>query len=1163
MKKRILPLVFALMAMSARAWAETSTLQQDEEGYYLLCTPQDWQDFAALVNEDSEPDAQARMTADIDLGDDQTMVGTVEHPYQGTFDGQGHTLTVNLDSYSTFDIGAVAPFACVKDATIKNLHVAGSLKQQYCAAGGVAGNIQGNLTVSQCWVSAYIYVHGYGNYQGTIGGIASYCDDPNVKNCEILIEDCIFSGEFGTGIHSGSMMSHVNGGYGNHATLRNCLNIGTFPGASGSSGTFIRPIQGNSFEIDNCYYKNSFGYIQGTQATEEQLADGTIANALQAEREEQVWVQDPLTSLPMLSVFMAPTMHPSEHETCCEEYEWHGQTYTESGTYTYEEKNEQGVVTDIYTLELTIHYSDYSYLEMDFYVGDHYATDMYDFTVEKDGETTYYYTMTNAAGCDSIITLTVTILEPQTYETNATINKGESYEWRGNTYTEAGTYTDEVLTEYGGIKEIYILNLTVIEPSADLTQKQLFATRLADMNTARMSHQIMPVDDGIVVFGGHTSGFGMTRTAERYNFATDNWTQMDMLYYQDYSAGIVTADGRMLLAGGMSGGGGTGASAQCELYDPSTNTFTSTGSMVQARSMATATMAESGKIYVNGCWYNSSYGLECYDPETGSFSKVAEGLNAYHPNMLALRGERVAIADGSNMVVIEDGTTTSVENDLLTEYPIMKGWDEMQMTYYQVADYSYILLGRSNTQAVLLNVYDEDEEGIKVTKVADLPMTLPDNESVGIGYHDQVSRVFIDKAAQKLYVQTCVLNDGYSPIIVEYDYPSATNLEGGSIVVYATDGPLEQRTENAAWTMLGDGTLVSVGGGESNFAPHKGAYIYTLGGGNEEPNLTKDEEGYYLLASVDDWKLFSELTQTEPTANARMIADIDLGDDQAFIGTTDIPFEGTFDGQGHTLTVNLEREYSVAPFAFVKDATIERLHVTGSCYATQCGAAGIVGRAIFENATTTIRECWSSVYLKGGTDGQPQQSLGGIIIEPGDNTLITDCLFDGRFDNQNTFWCGGFANWSPYHFTISNSLNLGSYICSNYWESGTFTREDSGWGGATFDNIYYKNAYGVEQGTQVTDEQLSDGTIARALQAGHSEQVWVQDMDMNQPMLMVFSKNPDPDGIKEIKKQSSTAEGEVNEALNEDAIYNLCGQKVNSKLSHGIYIVNGRKVLVK
>ena len=125
-----------------------SGLDIDEEGNYLIASADDWKAFAELII--IEPTANVKMTADIDLGDDQTMVGTVEHPYQGSFDGQGHTLTVNLSSYYTFDIGAVAPFACVKDATIKNLHVAGSLKQQYCAAGGVAGNIQGNLTVSQC-----------------------------------------------------------------------------------------------------------------------------------------------------------------------------------------------------------------------------------------------------------------------------------------------------------------------------------------------------------------------------------------------------------------------------------------------------------------------------------------------------------------------------------------------------------------------------------------------------------------------------------------------------------------------------------------------------------------------------------------------------------------------------------------------------------------------------------------------------------------------------------------------------------------------------------------------------------------------------------------------------------------------------------------------------
>jgi hypothetical protein len=272
--------------------------------------------------------------------------------------------------------------------------------------------------------------------------------------------------------------------------------------------------------------------------------------------------------------------------------------------------------------------------------------------------------------------------------------------------------------------------------------------------------------------------------------------------------------------------------------------------------MATATMTKSGKIYVNGCWYNSSYGLECYDPEAGTFSKVGDGLNAYHPLLLSLRDERVAIAYGNTMVVVEDGVTTNVTSELLTEYPILKGWDEMQMKYYQLADYSYIVVGKSNTQAVLLNIYDDAAEGVKITKIADLPMTLPDDESVGIGYYNEATRVFCNNDKQKVYVQTTRIDDGFSPVIIEYTYPTVSSPESGNIVVYATDKPLAKRVDNAAWTMLADGTLVSAGGGDSNFAPHKFSYIYNLGNGSIDPDgidsplLTspKEEEQIYNLS---------------------------------------------------------------------------------------------------------------------------------------------------------------------------------------------------------------------------------------------------------------------------------------------------------------------------
>lgn len=295
---RLLFTAMLFLSVTTKTWA----IDQDSEGYYLIVSAQDWKDFAALV--ETVPNANARMTADIDLGDEQTMVGTIECPYQGTFDGQGHTLTVNYDM-TTYDT-AVAPFACVGDATIQNLHVDGSIIQRRCAAGGVAGTIKGNLTVSQCWVSAYMYVQGSGNLQGTIGGIASYCDDPNVRDCEIVIEDCLFSGHLGSGYHCGGLMSHVHGsdGYNNSAELNNCLNLGTCNGIAGSTGTFIRTgVQGDPYTITNCYYKTAWGAVQGTQATDEQLADGTIARALQAGRSEQVWVQDMDMNLPMLMAF--------------------------------------------------------------------------------------------------------------------------------------------------------------------------------------------------------------------------------------------------------------------------------------------------------------------------------------------------------------------------------------------------------------------------------------------------------------------------------------------------------------------------------------------------------------------------------------------------------------------------------------------------------------------------------------------------------------------------------------------------------------------------------------------------------------------------------------------------------------------------------------------
>lgn len=272
-----------------------SSLDQDNEGYYLIGSAQDWQDFAAIVNSGTNPAANAKMTADIDLGGDQTMIGDfdVAYAYGGIFDGQGHTLNVNY--YSTSSIVAegytIAPFRNIKGATIKNLTVTGSITGYRHPAGVVGYTVSPSTNlISNVTVSATInIVESYG------GGFIGHCETSTTT-----IQDCLFNGTI-NGKAGGSVVgvffANSNGA---SMFLTNCLENGSYTNCSTFSPTSCPT--GGTTAVTNCHYTVSGSY-SGTHATSAQLADGTTATALQAGRAEEVWVQDPLTNQPMLAVF--------------------------------------------------------------------------------------------------------------------------------------------------------------------------------------------------------------------------------------------------------------------------------------------------------------------------------------------------------------------------------------------------------------------------------------------------------------------------------------------------------------------------------------------------------------------------------------------------------------------------------------------------------------------------------------------------------------------------------------------------------------------------------------------------------------------------------------------------------------------------------------------
>ena len=196
--------------------------------------------------------------------------------FDGVFDGGNHTLTINFntttDEWWTNNHNYCAPFAYLNNiasnATIKNLHVAGTITTDGQFAGGLigssgksAGNV-GKCTVEHCRVSVEIinnYATGndrYANHGGFIG----------IAEGSATIQDSWFDGSF-----SGHDYKYSGGFIGLNkaaSTLTNCL----FNPSSIASGLdvtgaceFIHNNKDYTNTLTNCYWVTHFGEPENAQ----------------------------------------------------------------------------------------------------------------------------------------------------------------------------------------------------------------------------------------------------------------------------------------------------------------------------------------------------------------------------------------------------------------------------------------------------------------------------------------------------------------------------------------------------------------------------------------------------------------------------------------------------------------------------------------------------------------------------------------------------------------------------------------------------------------------------------------------------------------------------------------------------------------------------------
>ena len=235
----------------------------DAENNFLIGSVEDWKEFATQVSK--KPDLNAVMTADVDLGNEQTIVGT----YKGVFDGQGHTLTVHLTGGDN-----IAPFVTISNAQIKNLHVDGTITVSGMRGSGIASYVAGNSTIKNCHSSVVITASRNGDYDG--GGFIGRVN----SGYNVSFTNCLFDGQLlnnnnakGCGGFVGWTQSSAS------ATLENCFFNPSTPFTIvvyTNSRTFVTGYSEGT--ITNCYYTSTFGEVQGTDATD--MSASELATAL-------------------------------------------------------------------------------------------------------------------------------------------------------------------------------------------------------------------------------------------------------------------------------------------------------------------------------------------------------------------------------------------------------------------------------------------------------------------------------------------------------------------------------------------------------------------------------------------------------------------------------------------------------------------------------------------------------------------------------------------------------------------------------------------------------------------------------------------------------------------------------------------------------------------
>ena len=236
-------------------------------------------------------DTCAELQTDVEyVAEVWTPIGTSEHPYTGTFNGNGHTIRVWLDGWGQALFGYVGA-----DAKLTDIAVTKYQSANYSISDSAPLALSNAGTITHCWYRGGITA------KGSLGGLV-YTNSGTIEACYV------YTGRPNRGGRIEMYYGGWAGGiaYKNTGTIANSYFYGDIVQAQ--SGNTVRDIIGwgaiayekNSDTVSNCYYAAERDDGYGGK-TEDQFLSGEVTYLLNGGTARDDWRQNrPADDTPVL-----------------------------------------------------------------------------------------------------------------------------------------------------------------------------------------------------------------------------------------------------------------------------------------------------------------------------------------------------------------------------------------------------------------------------------------------------------------------------------------------------------------------------------------------------------------------------------------------------------------------------------------------------------------------------------------------------------------------------------------------------------------------------------------------------------------------------------------------------------------------------------------------